>query len=547
MPKRRLPFLPMGLPTRRRIPLATALLIAGTLLIAVGFVRSGVSTGVSSTTYVEAVLGTPQRVNPLFDPIVESERDLVALVFDGLMRLRADGTPEPALVERWEVTPDGLTYTFHIRPGATWHDGAGFDANDVAYTIGRIQSDSFRGSATLQAAWSDVQVFVADSLTVLMRLPEPSADLLVRATLPLLPAHLDEEMGAAGGFGSAPFDRAPVGTGPYRLTRLDDDRAVLEQNSSYYRGTPPIRRIELRFAESAAEQAEMMARGGVHGALLAEGEDAEAIANEADRQTAVMLSDGFTILYVNNTRTPLTNPALRRALTASIDPAAALEVAGVDMLPGDGVIVPWSWAYEAPGEGDEATEPLGTAGLELLWTASQWERGTDGQRELDGSPLTLELVTNAEPSRVAIAEAIAEQLAAQGVMVEVLAVPSQRVISDYLRPGAYDLVLFGWESSPDPDPYTGWHTSQIGAGNVAGFSDPEADALLEVARTTLDGAERIELYRLFQARFEELGASKVIAYPHRVYVYPRNLVGFSPRILFDSSSRFADVHQWWLP
>jgi peptide/nickel transport system substrate-binding protein len=519
----------------------SALLVGGVLLMAIGFLRSGVSSAGSSGTYVEASIGVPIRVSPLSEHTNDTEHDLAALVFSGLMRLRADGLPEPELAERWEVTPDGLTYTFHLREGLTWHDGAAVDAADVAFTIAQIQAESFTGSAALAAEWEGVQVFVADSLTVLVRLPEPAADFLVRATLGLVPEHLADEMRPSDGFAASSFERHPVGTGPFRLTRLGDDRAILEHNTSYVLGTPAIRRIEVRFAATAEAQARMVRGGAVDGALLPDDStDIEALAEASGLAALPLQSNSFTILYINNARPPLNNPTLRRAIAASIDPARVLRDAQQAGVPGEGVVVPGSWAYEPPEDAGVAI-PLAS-----LWAGSQWPMEPSGFRERGGTPLRLELVTNGEPERLAMAQAIARQLEEQGVTVEIVAQSAQRVISDYLRPGTYELALFGWEAGADPDPYTGWHTSQIAAGNVAGFSDAEADVLLEVARTTLDVAERKELYRLFAERFEELGASRVIAYPQRVYLHPERLSGLSPGLLFTSASRFADVHLWRL-
>src|SRR3546814_8749491 len=116
----------------------TALLAVGLVTIAVGWMAAGQTAASDATTYREAVVGQPTRINPLAKPANQAEADLTALIFDGLMRLGPDGAPEPNLAERWEVTPDQLTYTFHLRPNVTWHDGAAFDAEDVAYTIGRI-------------------------------------------------------------------------------------------------------------------------------------------------------------------------------------------------------------------------------------------------------------------------------------------------------------------------------------------------------------------------------------------------------------------------
>ncbi|MQC18491.1 MAG: hypothetical protein DWG80_05385 [Chloroflexi bacterium] len=524
----------------------TTLLAVGIAVIAVGWLRTGGVDVATDATYREAVVGTPTRINPLTEPANQAEADLVRLIFSGLMRLRRDGLPEPELAERWEVTPDALTYTFHLQPDATWHDGAAFTAHDVAFTIGRLQAEDFAGPETLRAAWIDVQVFVADAQTVLMRLPEPSADFLARATLGMLPEHRAGEMSADAGFAVAPFDRAPVGTGPYRLTAIRDDRAVLRHNTSYILGTPAIGEIEVRFAASDAERLQWLTDGEVDGALFDETISPVSIRVSEALTTTPLNAGVLTVLYFNNLRAPLSEVATRRALTASIDVAAALATANATEVPATGVFPPGSWAYPEPEEAEaSATASDGPDAAELFWAVGGWTRDATGQLQRDGEPLVLELVTNGEPQRVALAEAIVGQLGAVGVGVELVTAPAQRVVTDYLRPGAYSLALFGWQIGHDPDPYGGWHTSQIGAGNVAIFSDPESDALLEVARTTLDTGERRELYALFAARFDDTAPSLIVSHPVYHYVHSAALRGIaSDRLLTRPEQRFADVHRW---
>src|SRR5690606_31908668 len=193
------------------------------------------------------------------------------------------------------------------------------------------------GSPALAAEWRDVQIFVADSLTVMMRLPEPAADFLVRASVGLLPEHLREQMPAPGSFEDAPFDREPVGTGPYRLTSLRGDRAVLEHNTSYVLGTPAITRLELRFADDAAEQAAMVRSGAADGALLPAATRPDAVAalvEDSGLEALPLHGDSYTVLYINNARDPLRAANLRRALAASIDSARALDTAGQQAIPG---------------------------------------------------------------------------------------------------------------------------------------------------------------------------------------------------------------------
>ena len=86
-------------------------------------------------TYVEGMVGSPQYVNPLLCQYNDVDRDLCALVFSGLLRFDERGQLQPDLADSWEVSPDGLVYTFRLRPNARWHDNRPVTADDVIYTI----------------------------------------------------------------------------------------------------------------------------------------------------------------------------------------------------------------------------------------------------------------------------------------------------------------------------------------------------------------------------------------------------------------------------
>lgn len=159
------------------------LLAGGVAALVVGWLYFGAAGDAASGRYVEAVIGRPGPVNPLLarDDVAY---DLVAMTFNGLMRITGDGTAVPDLAERWDVTPDGLTYTFVLRSDASWHDGHRVSADDVAFTVDQLQAPAFAGPPERAAPWSGVELFVADDRTVLFHLPQPSADFLVQAAVP---------------------------------------------------------------------------------------------------------------------------------------------------------------------------------------------------------------------------------------------------------------------------------------------------------------------------------------------------------------------------
>ena len=530
----------MSLLDLRRSPLLLpAMLGAGIAALAVGWYGlTGVPEPVPRVRYVEGVVGAPQRVSPLFARGNQPDEDLAALVFSGLVRIAGDGTPLPDLAEAWEVTPDGRTYSFRLRGDLYWHDGERVESSDVAFTVASVQQPGFQGPATLALRWAGVEVQAPDARTVIFRLPEARADFLVQTELGVLPEHLLSGLSVRDLLES-PFHQEPVGSGPYRLVALSPGRALLEHNTSYHLGAPAVDEIELRFFPHASELEAALARGDLDGALLEEGRHAQAAAvleRRPDLRAVELPRNGFTVLYLNNGRPPLDDPGTRRAIAASIDRGALLALAP-GWAAGAAPIVPPSWAHSpvsAPGPAQAAE----------LFAHAGWLPGADGALALGGRVLSLSLVTNAAPDRVALAGLLAEQLRRQGVVVSVEAVPAVELVGARLAHHDYDLALFGWEPGVDPDPLSGWHTSQIPppGRNVASYQDPDSDRMLEQARRTLDAGERRALYAAFSERFVDQAASVVLLYPRRTYLVPASLRGLESGLLFRPGSRFRDVH-----
>ena len=519
-------------------------LVAGVALLAAGWYTLGALSALGSEArYVEGVVGRPIRPSPLFARNNPVDADLAALLFAGLTKIGADGMPVPDLAERWEATLDGLTYTFHLRPNLAWHDGTRLDAEDVAFTVSAVQAKGFQGAPTLVARWTGVAITIIDAQTIAFRLAAPSAGFLAQTALGIVPKHRLDGLTAAQLI-DAPREAATIGSGPFRLATLDEVHAVLEPNPTYHLGVPGLNAFELRFYRDPAALTRAIAAGEVSAALLPETPDpdlARAVASRPALHTTALTVGGYTVLYVNNQRGLLSDPALRRALAASINRAALPggNITPAGPLPGDGPIVPGTWAY-APGGWPTLAQ------AEALFIAAGWPRGPDGVRAKSIARLRLELVTNIDPEREALANTVAAQLRALGVEVSVRALAAGELLRDRIEPRDFDLLLFGWQTDIDPDPYGGWHTSQIGRGgrNVAGFHDVEADRALEAARQTLDTAERRELYAQFSARFIDQVPAVVLQYPRHAYVQPRNLEGVAGGVLFDSADRFREVHRW---
>jgi len=496
--------------------------------------------------YIEGIVGASVRVNPLFVYQSDADRDLAALIFTGLTQLGSDGTPEPSLAESWDTSDDAKTYTFHLRAGVTWHTGAEFNAEDVLFTYGLLGNPDLQGDPDQAQLWQTLQCSAPDNLTVTCVLPEPYAPFLTYATIGILPKHVLGTATAASILDD-PFNRAPVGTGPYRLGRLDDARAVLSANEGFYLGAPAIEEIEVRFYPDVSAAAADVVQGEIDGLLV------DLTINPEDYRTLQSLGglsampanrSAYTSLYLNNREAPLNDQFVREAIAHTVDVDSII----ADLIGGRAVrahspIAPGTWAYD--GDVDAPSNDIGVA--RNLLDAGGWELPPDATvRRRNDVELRFSIMTDQDPLRGAIADAIAEQLTEIGIEATVVREASNTLVRDFLIPREYQAAIFGWDAGADPDPYPAWHSSQAtGEGrNLAAYVSEDADHLMEAARQTVDMDERRELYSQFQTLFAEDAPSVPLFYPIYTYFMSDRIGGVEPGVLFTTASRFGDVQDW---
>ncbi len=185
--------------------------------------------------YREGIVGLPSSINPL-TARTQVDRDIVALVFSGLVRRGPNGSVLPDLAANWTVGDKGQSYTFTLRPDAVWQDAEPVTSADVVFTVQTLQDPTYTGPAA--GSWREVTVTAIDERTVRFDLATPLGGFLQAATQPLLPVHLLENVPPAT-LGDAPFNADPVGSGPYRLVRWDRAGAALEPVAPRSSATAP--------------------------------------------------------------------------------------------------------------------------------------------------------------------------------------------------------------------------------------------------------------------------------------------------------------------
>ncbi len=513
--------------------------------------------------HVEGVVGRPSSITPV-TARTQVDRDLVALLFRGLVRLGPDTSVLPDLAESWTVDKKGARWTFRLREDAWWHDGTPVTSEDVAFTVALLQHPDYTGP--LAATWAQVKAVPLDAHTIRFDLGKPVGGFLQAATLPILPAHLLADQPVAD-LADSDFARSPIGNGAFALVELADDRAVLEPvlppvgtgdapldepgaGAAAIR-TPRLASLELRFHDTPEALAAAFAAGEVDSA--ADLQPAEAMALAASTAGARALrypTSTLTAIAFNlrSLKSPFADQRTRRALLAAIDREAVV----ADLLGAAGTLAatpipPSSWAHD-PKAAPLVAFDRGAAAKGLR--DAGWKR-TDAKAWIapgGSKPLELSLLApdpSANPIVHATADRVATAWTALGIKTTVEALPPGEFV-ERLRTGDYAAAVIDVNLGLDPDPYAilGSTQSREGGSNVSGIQDTTLDAALLAARAPGTMEERTKAYGELQRLLGTLQPMPALFFRDSVLVAGPELSGPEVRPVADPGDRFWDVVRW---
>lgn len=495
------------------------------------------SQGEQDNTFTYAIDQTPDFLNPVMqdehtDPVTE-------LVFRGLVGHDADNGIVAAMASDWLVTPDGLTYTFTLRPDITWQDGEPFSSADVKFTLDAVR-DQESGAATGKYFAAVRSIETPDPETVVIQLDQPTPALLDSLTMGILPEHLL----AGKSITDQGFSEQPVGTGPFRLTEYKPDQyAQLEAFDGFYGGRPELDTIIIKYVPDATARLLQLTNGEVDGAFV-EPQQATNVENDDSLRLEVYPTADYRALMFNMLQPKFADPLVRQALNFAVDREALV----------DAVLV---------GYGEPATSPLGESPFEVpglapytldpdqvatLMSQAGYSRDGDGPWTKDGQPMAFSISTFAEdPLRVGLLDVVTTQLNEQGF--QVIADPKPR---DYVVDHWADLDAFviGWGTPYYPDtslsgPFDSSQALALGGSNLSSYSDPAVDEALQAGRRAVGEQAQQDAYAAFQRAIIENPPYAWLAYLQTLNAFPANFAGPTQRTLeHHGYGLFWNVETW---
>lgn len=513
-------------------------------------------------SFTEGMIGVPRFVNPVL-ATSDADRDVTALVYSGLLRLSSDGTLIPDLAEKYEISDDGLTYSFTLKDALTWHDGAPVTTDDIEFTILKVQDPSLKSPKL--ANWKGITVHVENEKVIHFRLKQPFAGFLENATIGIIPKHLWKGVDAEA-FPFSTLNTKAIGSGPYKVSNIENDTSgipktiTLESFKGFSLGRPKIENIVLRFygnendAVAALEQGEIEAEAALSPERILE------LKNSSLRIESTSLPRVFSVFFNQSQAQIFTSRAVREALDVALDKDALIE----DVLKGHGVAVngpipPGSLGFTEDTPKDLTPEER-IAAAEKLLTADGWKKNaTTGifekvtldpktKKPLKTVPLAFSLSTGDADGLKGPGERVAETWKKLGVNVELRIFETSDLSQEIIRPRKYDALLFGEILGRDPDLFSFWHSSQrLDPGlNIALYTSIAADKLLTQIRSTADPAERIALYEKVEEEIQKDIPAVFLYSPEFLYVLPKKIKNSDMKSLVTNQERYSNIYEWYI-
>jgi peptide/nickel transport system substrate-binding protein len=448
-------------------------------------------------------------------------------IFDGLVTYDFDLNPKPQLATSWTVSPDGLTYTFKLREGVTWHDGKPFSSADAAFSILRLKQGHPRGRATFANV---TQANTPDANTLEIVLSQPAPYLIVAlgpSESPIVPKHLYEGVDVS----TPPGAPLLIGTGPFVLKEwVRGSHAVLDRNANYWdKPKPYLDRVVFRFMPDAAARAAAFEAGDLDLGSSAPVPLADLPRFERDPRFVVARQDfAYTgqqhQIFFNLETAVLKDKRVREAVAHALDLNRIVETvfygaAKVSPSPVSVALAPFHDSSIKPRAFDPGRSErlLEEAGL---------------PKKADGMRLQLRLLINPFiDSR--LADFVRQSLRRVGID----AVIQPRELSAYVKQvygdRQFDMIIESLSNVFDPTVgvQRGYWSKNFKPGlpfsNSARYESPEADRLLEAAAIEVDPAKRKALFRDFQQLIHRDIPSVDLVSPLEVVIANRRLRNYA--------------------
>jgi peptide/nickel transport system substrate-binding protein len=465
----------------------------------------------------------PLISNPTPNPIVLpgglSSILLDKNLFGQLVRPEANtGAPSPDLAQKWDISPDGKTYTFTLRPGVKWHNGDPFTADDVKFTFDLMQ-DKKSNAAFINNLGPFTGADIVDPMTVRLNLSAPYAPLLTQLAYNVMMMPKKVLQGQDINQPTS-FIQTPIGTGPYKWKEfVSGDHVTLVANTDYWDGPPKIGTVVYKILPDLNTQVAQLRAGQVDIVML-EPSQIDALQNVPNVVINAANQTNYQYLSMSNSNPLFSDKRVRQALSYALDRPTFV----TSILRGKGSVAngpispPMQWAYPQ----DQQPFPYDTKKAQDLLTQAGWQM-QGGKLMKDGQPFKFAIMLDVgNPTRKDFALVAQQTYQKLGMDVSI---DSQEFNKWYDRSskGDYDMYVAYWITPADPDAlYNGYSDD-----NTDHYKNPTVDDLFAQGKVTTAPDARKPIYAKLQQMLYDDQPDVFLTYPPEYRAFSKRVQGYT--------------------
>lgn len=443
---------------------------------------------------------------------------------------------EPVLARDFEVSEDGLAYTFRLHEGVMFHNGEELTAEDVKYTF---ETYAQPGNTVATRFIGMREVEVVDRYTARVHMDEVNAAFLrVAGEVPIVPAAYHAEVGTDG------FRTQPVGTGAFRLREWRPaEFTELEAFEDHFRGAPNVDAIRLEVVPEGSVRYIALQTGDAHATAWPLAiEDSLDLDASPDFRMVVTNWNSPRFIPLNNELPQFADRRVRQAMMYAIDRQRIID----DLESGFGVVAtshlaPHNTFYNP----DVPQYPFDPERARALLDEAGWMEGAGGIRARDGVRLSFTTTTiSGDQIRRPMAELVQVFLRDVGIDMQLAEAPVAAILQG-LREGTLEASLFNWTHGSTTDPNPAGTLRSDGGDNFYRYSNPEMDELIDQGIATVDPEERRAIYNRTQEIYAEDVPGLFLHYPQGALVFSNRMQGLPDEIL-NTTPLFFRGHEYSL-
>lgn len=495
------------------------------------------------------IVGTPRFINPVL-AISEADKTLTSVVYAGLMHKDEHGTLIPDVAETYTVSPNGLTYTFTLRDKLTFHDGKPLTADDVLYTITKIQDPLIKSPK--RPLFEGIEVTAPDAKTVVFTLKQPFAPFLESATVGILPKHLWENV-SADTFALTSLNEQAIGSGAYKI------HTIANTNE----GTPT--KYSLRAFPHAAlgkayiETLEFLVYANERDLVAGlTSKRVDMISNISPEKATTLKDAHYTIihtslprifsLFFNQSQAPLfTDRAVIDAINLAVDKQQIV----------DEVLLGYGHVAQGPipemfKDGSITPEQVNGDAAKNILAKAGYTKDTDGilvkKTKTGTTRLAFSISTGDAPELRKAAELVKQDLEAIGMSVELKIYEVGILNQTIIRPREYEALLFGQIVNTPADLYSFWHSGERNDPglNVALYANTKVDSILESAPKETDQTKAKAIYSSLEQLLIKDAPAVFLYEPDAIYGMRKQINNFTPTGGAYQGDQFRNAYTWYV-